>query len=974
MIIDDSGIIIFSSTPSYLLQAEMLQLNKEFSRQCENESGKNEAIKLLPEQVFSELVGKGPFQNDVKSTFKFTKNGIYAANKVVANDVVQIDVHSMLPTFAYELGLLNGQHQALYNRKKSIEKIDDYQANPKLVQERADIKFQLNQACSTNDSGKGRYVNRLLPVFSSMNFMFDVLNYWGLNNILACLNDGFIMQVGKRFNQKFTKFEQYYQQQIPHLTFSAKKWKYGIIRTPQEYILVNSPVDYKCRNHEFDVNSLYEQKTRQSLRKLKPDEVDHATLALAQSKEGEVIRVLYRYMFEPDIDGLGALDEQEQFKDLDKILQQAGVNDTDYKVPKKHFYNVSLGDDNDPDDWAYQFTKRILRNQVFATGDKLKGRVNLLGQTIKIDEIQDIDDYLDNSRVQVINNYTPSVIDPIGNDQSIEEWLEYEVKKIQQSNVNLAYQYNLLAMTAQAWATLNKESPNKVVNYLTKLRKKQGLSQLDMADMVYNDPNTVVINGQLMVKDSHNVYSSKASVVNHLLKKYMNKKQKQHFDLVKNNVLALLQDDKYQDTLESGFNSDTQTIWLNGKGKIQIDTQYGHVVGHHVNVNYSPGIVNSTEYYQVNNFLKHLAPKQERQLKAMLGLIPLQHTDIMKELRTFLVLKGKSGAGKSTLANLLEKIFNDSDQTGSNIISNTQNVNKAFTDGHYIALNDTKSGMLMLWFDDFQSSSRNNIITANAGTVINGVISGVAQNASAKYERDHPVTLPSLIVIATNSIPQVTQEGTAARMFVIDSPKTLKEDPIRDENGNVIKVADFVNNPKVWQALFYIIMREAANLLKMTNKERAEIFDHKYSAASRLSLLNDSLELFFENQGITSSYDLIGMQANKLFNVYKDEAKQPGVSYRSFTDQLELLGLVLKRKHFNGRNFQKVICSVNDQLTQEKMKAMLNDRNILPDQVNSVDLDTGEIRSLKTWHHGYENLKSKYPHANEVFTPFKFSN
>lgn len=974
MIIDDSGIITFPSTPSYLLEAESLQLNKEFSGYCEDESGKSEAIKLLPEQVFSELVAKGSFQNDAKSTFKFTKNGIYSANKVVAHNVVQINVHSMLPTFAYNLGLLSGQYQALYNRKKSIEKIDGYQANPKLVQERAGIKFRLNQACSTNDSGRGRYVNRLLPVFSSMNFMLDVLSYWGLNNILACLNDGFIMRIGKKFDQEFAKFKQYYQQQIPHLTFSAKKWKYGIIKNPQEYILINSPADYKCRNHEFDVNSLYQQKAGHSLRTLKTDEVDQDTLALAQAKEGEVIRVLYRYMFEPDIDGLGALDEQEQFKDLDKILQQAGVNDTEYKVPKKHFYNIALGDDNDPDDWAYQFTKRALQNQVFATEDKLKSGVNLLGQTIEINEIEDIDDYLDSSRFQIINNYIPSVIDQMGNDQTIEQWLEYEVKKIQQCNVNLAYQYNLLTMTAQAWAIQNDENPNQVVNYLTKLRKRHGLSQMDMADMVYNDPNTVVLNGQLMVKDSHNVYSSKTSVVNHLLKKYMNKKQKQHFDLVKNNVLALLQDDKYQDTLESGFNSDTQTIWLDDKGKIRIDTHYGHVVGHRVNVSYSPGIVSSTAYHQVNNFLKHLAPKQERQLKAMLGLIPLQHTDIMKELRTFIVLKGKSGAGKSTLANLLERVFNDPNQTGSNIISNTQNVNKAFTDGHYIALNDSKSGMLMLWFDDFQSSSRNNIITANAGTVINGVISGVAQNASAKYERDHPVTLPSLIVIATNSIPQVTQEGTAARMFVIDSPKTLKEDPIKDENGNVIKVADFVNNPKVWQALFYIIMREAANLLKMTNEERAEIFDHKYSAASKLSLLNDSLELFFENQGIASPYDLIGMQANKLFNVYKDEAKQPGVSYRSFTDQLELLGLVLKRKHFSGRTLQKVICSANDQLTQEKIKAMLNDLNILPDQVNSVDLNTGEIKSLKTWHHGYETLKDKYPHANEVFKPFKFSN
>ena len=323
---------------------------------------------------------------------------------------------------------------------------------------------------------------------------------------------------------------------------------------------------------------------------------------------------------------------------------------------------------------------------------------------------------------------------------------------------------------------------------------------------------------------------------------------------------------------------------------------------------------------------------------------------------------------------MLGKIFNDEGQSGSNIRSNTQNVNQAFTNGRHIALNDVKNGKVMLWFDDFQANEKRNIITANAGTVINGVISGMAETASAKYEVDHPVTLPSLIVIATNAMPQVTQEGTAARMFVINSPKSLKEDPIRDEQGRVVKVSDFINNPKVWQALFYIIMQEASKLLKMSDKERQEIFNHKYSAATKLAALNDSLELFLENEGITSLYDLVGIQANRLFNVYKDKMKQPGASYRAFTEQLEMLGFVMKRKHFNGKNYQKVICVRNDKLTQEKIKAMFNELHVTPDRLGSVDRKTGEITTLKTWHYGYDEFQKKYPQSSAVFTPFEFTN
>ncbi|MBB1079190.1 hypothetical protein H5S09_03840 [Limosilactobacillus sp. STM2_1] len=971
MLIDDTEIITFSTTPFYLIEAECLHLNKVF-----NSKPDDDGIKLLPEQKNDELIMTNAFEHMVKTSFKFTNNGIYSATKTIADDVVQIDVHSMLPTFAYNLGLLNNYYKKLFDRKKRIEAIPNYQNNTELVKERNAIKLKLNLYCSTNDSGQGRYVNRLLAVYSSMNFMFDVLNYWGLSNVINCLNDGFIMRVPNNFEDRYLKFKDHYQAEISGLTFSVKKWKHAIIKSPQEYILINSDNDYKCRNHSFDVNSIYQAKTGKSLRKLKSEDVDQNVVELAQAKERRSIKMLNNYLFQEGIDGVDSMDQAEKLNNIKQILGEAGVYDTQYLITRKYYSYFTLDEENNTqgEDYANRFTKEVLRNQVFLSNCRLKDRTNILNQSIKATEVKDIDDYLENTGASVISNYLPSVLDSIGEGQSIEDWLKYEVHKIRQTNVEQVYQYNILALTTQIWASLHHGNANQLGNYLTKLWQSKYLDKLDVADYIYNDPNTLVVDGRLLVKDERGTYSTKESVVNHLLKKYFTKKEKQQFKNNKNNVLALLTDEKYQDQLGDGFQSDHQAIFLDQNAEIRTDSPFRYQLNHHVNVDYDPTIVNSSEYFQLNYFLKHLAPKALKQLKAMLGLIPLQHTDIMAELRVFIVLKGKSGAGKSTLATLLEKNFNDQGQSGSNIRSNTQNVNQAFTNGRHIALNDVKNGKVMLWFDDFQANEKRNIITANAGTVINGVISGMAETASAKYEVDHPVTLPSLIVIATNAMPQVTQEGTAARMFVINSPKSLKEDPIKDEQGRVVKVSDFINNPKVWQALFYIIMQEASKLLKMSDKERQEIFNHKHSAATKLAALNDSLELFLENEGITSLYDLVGIQANRLFNVYKDKMKQSGASYRAFTEQLEMLGFVMKRKHFNGKNYQKVICVTNDKLTQDKIKAMFKELHVTPDQLGSVDQTTGEITTLKTWRYKYDEFKKKYPQSNAVFTPFEFNN
>lgn len=171
-------------------------------------------------------------------------------------------------------------------------------------------------------------------------------------------------------------------------------------------------------------------------------------------------------------------------------------------------------------------------------------------------------------------------------------------------------------------------------------------------------------------------------------------------------------------------------------------------------------------------------------------------------------------------------------------------------------------------------------------------------------------------------------------------------------------------------------MSEASKILKMNAKQQTELFDRNCSAATSLSRLSDSFTTFLEKNEITSSYDFIGMQAIKLFEVYKQQSNSYNVSYRSFTDQLEMLGLILKRKNFGGKTYQKVICANSTQLTSAKMRIMRDDFNAYPDCVEKWDsVKQGIVGELKAWHHGFDDLKEKYNRNKDIsiFKPFDFS-
>lgn len=259
-----NGVMYWPSTPRFLLMAEQLHLTREFNQRPEDVDEEPDRIKLLPPQFLSSLVATEPYEGYQKERLNFTGNGIYQYVKCTAHNVAQIDVHSLLPTMAYQLGLLDERHEALFLEKKKIEADPNYPNNKRLVAKRERIKLELNRYCSMIGETRVEHsINRYKAMYSGMNMVFDMLNYWGLSNVINCVNDGFI--ITNYSQEKFEQFEEKYCKKIKYLTFSVKQYDFCLVKNDLEYLLINNDDEYKCRNHEFDMKSAYRKLTGKSL-------------------------------------------------------------------------------------------------------------------------------------------------------------------------------------------------------------------------------------------------------------------------------------------------------------------------------------------------------------------------------------------------------------------------------------------------------------------------------------------------------------------------------------------------------------------------------------------------------------------------------------------------------------------------------------------------------------------------------------
>ena len=665
-------------------------------------------------------------------------------------------------------------------------------------------------------------------------------------------------------------------------------------------------------------------------------------------------------------------------KKLDEILEDAGFTDVNSKLTKEHYYTLSVDKENSKNIKSYinEFTKASLANQVFISKTKLGDRINLFGQTILATEVDDIDDFLKlHSNFSLVDTL-PITIATI-NDDKIEEWLDNILDKNKDNLISNTYLYNELAMVLQIWAVEHNMDPNKLVKKLYNAVKYNTLRKQIVAEKVYNDSRSLLVDNQLMVLNDHHIYTAEPTIVNGLIDQFLPNTKFDNIINARKNVHAQLVDSRFKnDELDDGFKSPHQSITIEPDGNIQIASPLVGKMENYVNVDYvdiekDSKLKASEEYKQVIQFLAHVSGGKLEQLLYMLGFIPLQNTGIMAKVRRFFILLGIPGAGKTVLASLLEKIFNNTKSNTSCILSSESNINKALTDPNLIDANDTKKGQLTLWFDDFQTDSQNNAISSKAGTAINGIISGKKMSGAAKFQQYHDVKLPSLIVIATNALPQIRQVGTADRMFVFNcNTKLYDEVDIPNDDA-----AAWINNKKVQEVMFYLIIKYASKIVTMSKQDLSLIFSQENSAQNSLSNINSSLLEFLEAQHITCPYDLIGMGTSDLFETYKNHTHMVTASYRTFKDQIKSLGLKFQRKHFQENYYSNVIVSGNKTLDNGKMKDMLTKYSVLPDKLFNYET-TDDTYTLQHWHENfaiYREECGKDKKTSKLFIPFNFN-
>lgn len=664
-------------------------------------------------------------------------------------------------------------------------------------------------------------------------------------------------------------------------------------------------------------------------------------------------------------------------KKLDEILEEAGFADIHSKTPKEYYYTFSVDKKNSEGVKSYinEFTKASLFNQVFISKSKLGDRINLFGQTILANEIDDVDEFLKlHSNFSLIDSL-PITIATITDDK-IEEWLDNIIDKNKDSLTKNTYLYNELAMVLQIWAVEHDMDANKLTKKLYNTLKYNALRKQIIAEKVYNDPRSLLVDNQLMVLNDHHIYTAEPTIVNSLIDQFLPNSKFDNIINARKNVHAQLVDSKFEnEVLDDGFKSPHQSIMIEEDGNIQISSPLVGKMENYVNVDYididkDSKLKASEEYKQVIQFLTHISGGKLEQLLYMLGFIPLQNTGILAKVRRFFILLGVPGAGKTVLASLLEKIFNNTKSNTSCILSSESNINKALTDPNLIDANDTKKGQLTLWFDDFQTDSQNNAISSKAGTAINGIISGKTMSGAAKFQQYHDVRLPSLIVIATNALPQIRQVGTADRMFVFNcNAKLYDEVDIPNDDA-----AAWINNPTVQKVMFYLIIKYASKLVTMSKQDLGLIFSQENSAQSSLSNINSSLLEFLEAQHITCPFDLIGMGTSNLFETYKNHTHLVAASYRTFKDQIKSLGLKFQRKHFQGNYYSNVIVSGNRALDNGKMKDMYTKYSVLPDKL--FNYETSDTYTLDHWHENfviYREEQGKNKQNSKLFVPFNFN-
>ena len=173
---------------------------------------------------------------------------------------------------------------------------------------------------------------------------------------------------------------------------------------------------------------------------------------------------------------------------------------------------------------------------------------------------------------------------------------------------------------------------NKLAKKLYNTLKYNALRKQIIAEKVYNDPRSLLVDNQLMVLNDHHIYTAEPTIVNSLIDQFLPNSKFDNIINARKNVHAQLVDSKFEnEVLDDGFKSPHQSITIESDGDIQIASPLIGKMENYVNVDYididkDSKLKASEEYKQVIQFLTHISGGKLEQLLYMLGFIPLQNT------------------------------------------------------------------------------------------------------------------------------------------------------------------------------------------------------------------------------------------------------------------------------------------------------------------------------------------------------------
>ena len=1014
-------LLTFSSTSPTMLSSEVLHLDQEMNKcktEKENVEKKTESVIFEPEEIkstyalqpyFDEIENKTKHKVRALSSFKMTNNGFYGYKTGIYHKVIQIDNHSLQPTMFKVLGMLDDVHLNLYNQKKQIEKDPKYKSHSRKVERRANIKLKLNKYCATScgqdtDEHKEQSdFNRKRGMYSGANLVFDEMNFWGLNTIVNVVNDGFVSDVSamsdEEINKKFDEFKKRYQQLIPYLTFSFHIYKHAIIKNAQQYVLINNLDDYKCINWHFDKGMQYSKLTHgrnlkedQQSKELSKNENLQKQLKKAQELEMNEINYLYHYLQNKNTMIDNFFKEETKQKHMEQLMVDSGIDLNDLKVAnKKHYYLISLKEDDNQTEHESinKYFRILLQDSVWITDQEIAGEhVNLFNQVFTITEIDSLAEINNESDGNIhVYQFYPFFIDSKQKSQNIYSWIKYVATSIKKSDHDHEFQTMIMSNMAATYAKLNNDNPNHVVHFINKMNRNNSIKYLTLADKVRNDPNVMVVDQKIYVKDpTDQVYKGNDGVVDALIQNYMNTRSTiSYTSAIKDVKAQMTNSNNNVDHFDNGFKTPSYTILFkkdkNNQHMIDVRNRfYGNV---RLKTYFDPDMTifsyedlqNSEEGKALWALLDNVSGGKPELLAQALGTIFAQ--DLIPSLRVFFNLWGVPGSGKSLLAKLMSNLFNgihedEHEEYVDHIISPSSDLNNMLSPRSVDRLS-IRNGQVALWFDDFQKNQKQLTIEGKVSANINKITNNAPLQADNKFEAKVDVKLPSTLIVASND-PLVanSQLGTSDRMFVFHSPNPLNKNP----KFKVKNIDKWKNSPKTMGLFFRILLLGASQLYYYADNhsdlEMKNYFKPQDNAVKKSAMLGDRLSTFFERKGINSPYNLIGIQNIKLFNEFQAETLSDNkkVSRTFFNKQLELLGLHLEDHKIGGKTYRKIIMSNNSDLNKEKMKLMQN-KNITPADLN-VTHDYGKtiVGSFEDWNTGYDDLKKKYSELTVIFEEF----